>query len=95
VQAAIQAALTASFGFSARTFGQPIFQSEVIAVIQEIPGVVDVMLTLYLSSDPLQQQVTQIAAALPEAGARNQFTAAQLLTLDPGTLGITLQTVTP
>jgi len=47
---------------------------------------------LCLSTDPTNL-VTQIAATVPLEGSRGQITAAQLLTLDPGNLGITLQTV--
>jgi hypothetical protein len=94
VQSAIESALRQSFGFSARDFGQPVYQSEVIAVIQAIAGVVDVVLTLHLSNDPLQTPETQLAASVPQSGGRDQISAAQLLTLDPGTLGVTVTTVT-
>jgi hypothetical protein len=90
VQAAIESALRTAFGFDARDFGQPVYQSEVIAVIQDVTGVIDVNLFNYSSADPSQTPQTQIAAQVPQPGGRNQIFAAQLLTLDPGTLGITV-----
>lgn len=94
VQSAIITALQQTFGYAARDFGQPVYQSEVIAAIQDIDGVVDVTLTLYQSNDPLQTPQTQIAATVPQSGGQNQIAAAQLLTIDPGTLGVTVTTVT-
>lgn len=93
VQAAIEAALRQAFSFQARTFGQPVYQSEVIAAIQDIPGVVDVVVSLYSSSDPSQTPQQQLAAAVPQAGNRGSIVPAQLLTLDPGPLGLTVTTV--
>jgi predicted phage baseplate assembly protein len=90
VQAAIESALRTAFGFDARDFGQPVYQSEVIAVIQDVTGVIDVNLFIYSSGNPSQTPQTQIAAQVPQPGGRNQIFAAQLLTLDPGTLGITV-----
>jgi predicted phage baseplate assembly protein len=93
VQPAIEAALRQTFSFQARSFGQPVYQSEVIAAIQEVPGVVDVVLSIYSSSDPLETPEPQLAAAVPQAGSRGSITPAQLLTLDPGPLGLTATTV--
>ena len=93
VQPAIEAALRQAFSYQARSFGQPVFQSEVIAAIQDVPGVVDVVVNMYSSSDPTQTPEQQIAATVPESGARNQITPAQLLTIDPGPLGLVVTTV--
>jgi uncharacterized phage protein gp47/JayE len=96
VQPAIEAALRSTFSFAARSFGQPVYQSEVIAAIQDVPGVVDVVLTeMYNSSDPGPSLQTQLAATVPQTGGRGQIVAAQLLTLDPGPLGLTVTPVTP
>jgi hypothetical protein len=93
VQPAIEAALRQTFSFQARSFGQPVYQSEVIAAIQEVPGVVDVVLSIYSSGDPLETPEPQLAATVPQAGSRGSITPAQLLTLDPGPLGLTVTTV--
>jgi hypothetical protein len=94
VQPAIEVALQAAFGYAARSFGQPVYASEVIAVIQSIPGVVDLTLSLFPSGQP-SAAASQLAATVPQTGGQDQIAAAQLLTIDPGTLGITVTTVTP
>ena len=95
IQPAIEAALRQTFSFQARSFGQPVYQSEVIAAIQDVPGVVDVVLSIYSTSDPSQTPQPQLAATVPQSGSRSQIVPAQLLTLDPGPLGLTVVTVTP
>lgn len=90
VQSAIMTALRSAFGYSSRNFGQPVFQSEVITAIQNVPGVVEVTLTLYLSSDLSQTPLSQIPASVPQTGGRNSISPAQLLTIDPGPLNITV-----
>lgn len=95
VQPAIEAALRQTFSFQERSFGQPVYQSEVIAAIQDVDGVVDVVLSIYNTSDPLQTPQQQIAATIPQTGGRNQIVPAQLLTLDPGQLGLVVTTVNP
>jgi hypothetical protein len=93
VQPAIEAALRTTFGFAARGFGQPVYSSEVIAVIQGIAGVVDVTVSIFPSGDP-SEAAAQLAATVPQTGGQDQIAPAQLLTIDPGTLGITVTTVT-
>jgi hypothetical protein len=93
VQAAIEAALRTTFGFAARDFGQPVYCSEVIAVIQAIAGVVDVIVSIFPSGQPLKA-ASQLVATVPQTGGQDQIAPAQLLTIDPGTLGITVTTVT-
>lgn len=95
VEPALEAALRQAFSFQSRTFGQPVYQSEVIAALQDVPGVVDVVLSqMYNSADANPSLQKQLAATVPQAGSRNSITPAQLLTLDPGPLGLTV-TVTP
>jgi uncharacterized phage protein gp47/JayE len=90
VLAAVEAALRSSFSFDKRALGQPVHQSEVIAVAQAVPGVVALDLTLlYGGTEPGQQQLTPLprrllAKRMHVAGAVAQ--AAELLTLDPGPL---------
>ena len=65
--AAVEAALRAHFSFDARDLGQPVQQSDVIAVAQAVAGVVAVDLTrLYGGTRPVQQ--TLAVAAGPAAG---------------------------
>jgi hypothetical protein len=94
VEPTIEAALRQTFSFAARSFGQPVYQSEIIAAIQEVPGVVDVVLNdMYNSSAGGPSLQKQLAATVPQAGSRGQIVAAQLLTLDPGPLTLTVTTV--
>lgn len=56
VLAAVEAALRAHYAFDARDLGQPVQQSDVIAVAQAVPGVMAVDLThLYGGTQPLAQ----------------------------------------
>ena len=72
VLAAVEVALRARFGFDARALGQPVQQSEVIAVAQAVPGVVAVDLTsLWGGSSPLAQTLPSVpdaAVGRPDAG---------------------------
>jgi hypothetical protein len=90
VQTNVESALRSKFGFDARDFGQPVYQSEVIAAMQDVRGVIDVSLVIYRSDDPDQTPQSQIPAKVPQPGGRNQVFAAELLTIDPGTLDITV-----
>jgi hypothetical protein len=86
VLAAVKAALPSAFGFAARGFGQPVFESEVITVMQNVPGVVALTLDDFnysgaASTGPLNA----LPAAAPTLGA-NGLVGAQLLTLEPGLL---------
>jgi hypothetical protein len=85
---AVEAALRARFAFALRELGQPVQQSEVIAVAHAVPGVVAVDIThLYGGTEPSAQtseskQVRLLASRMRvEAGAARP---AELLTLDPG-----------
>lgn len=54
--AAVEAALRSSYGFDARALGQPVLQSDVIAVAHAVPGVVAVDLDfLYGGTEPAPQ----------------------------------------
>ena len=88
VLAAVEQALRDNFAFSARSFGQPVILSEVISVIQAVPGVVAVDIDrLYRSgSTPSLQQ--RLLADLPIM-SNGQLLPAELLTLDTATqLGV-------
>ena len=81
VQAAVDAALREHFSFAARSFGQPVSLSEVIAVIQAVPGVemVDVDDVVRTTGGGLVNG--RLRAAMPEGDL-----GAELLTLDPAHL---------
>ncbi len=89
VHAAINDALDSAFAFEAREFAQPVSQSEVLAIIQNVAGVIAVDLDeLYQSSpvpDPLPPKLGDLTARIArrENGA---VEPAQLLTLEPGGL---------
>jgi hypothetical protein len=87
VAAEVETALRTAFSFEARSFGQPVHLSEVIATIQTVPGTLDVELTQFYRSDLSPDLVTHIAAAVPRPG-KNEFFPAQLLTLDSRLLGL-------
>jgi predicted phage baseplate assembly protein len=87
VLAAVEQELRASFAFAVRAFGQPVMLSEVIAVIQNVAGVVAVDLNyLYRSDAGAATLETRLLAALPETLAGGAVAAAELLTLDPAPL---------
>jgi predicted phage baseplate assembly protein len=80
VLAAVRAALSGAFSFSARAFGQPVAASEVVAVGQAVPGVVAVDLDRLAAPDgrPLVRGV--LPAAVPRWDGTTA-TPAELLTL--------------
>jgi hypothetical protein len=88
VLAAVEAALRAHFSFDARALGQPVQQSDVIAVAQAVAGVVAVDLTrLYGGTRPVQQTWPSLQVRLLASRMRVEAGVAmpsQLLTLDPG-----------
>ena len=90
VAADVESALRAAYSFDAREFGQPVPTSEVIAIIQNVPGVSDLNLSsLYLSTTN-PPTLGDLAPDTPRAGLFTAGTGtvlgAQLLTLDPAPL---------
>jgi predicted phage baseplate assembly protein len=86
VLAAVEQSLRDEFSFDRRAFGQPVMLSEVIAVIQAVPGVVAVDVDKFYRSDQPAAPNHRLLAALPEVGADGDMAAAELLTLDPAPL---------
>ncbi len=86
VLAAVEAALALAFSFEARSFAQGATTSEVLAVMQRVPGVVAVDLDLLDGADPFRRPRLPAFPARWEGGAMRP---AQLLTLDPGRLLLT------
>jgi hypothetical protein len=87
VLAAVEAALRAHFSFDARELGQPVQQSDVIAVAQAVPGVVAVDITrLYGGTRPYTQTIPSRQMRLLASRMRIDQGIAQpseLLALDP------------
>lgn len=78
VHAAAETALRTQFGFEQRAFAQPVYDSQVMTVLQEVPGVTAVMLDrLYTGSSPQKQAMLPASAATATEGA-------ELLLLHPG-----------
>ena len=88
----IRTALLATFGFEQRDLGQPVYQSEVLSVIQSIPGVsyIDLAILDAVDQDSLTKQLDTIHQQ--EVQAQTQFSTdnskllqslAELLSLGP------------
>ncbi|MDD3329125.1 MAG: putative baseplate assembly protein [Zoogloea sp.] len=88
VLAAVEAALRAAFAFERRRFGQPVHAAEVVAVIQQVPGVeacaLDALHIIATGPAALIEAETPgvVHAHLPAAAAAGGQ-AAELLLLDP------------
>jgi hypothetical protein len=94
VVAAVKLALQQSYGFEQRSFGQPVYESEVLAVIQGVEGVRAVFLEhLYLRGTTPQLQAVLLAGCArreqPVAGQQGAIQPAQLLLLDPAGIDLT------
>ncbi|BAV06594.1 putative baseplate assembly protein [Filimonas lacunae] len=91
VLAAINTQLRAAFSFDARNFGQQVTASEVIAVIQNVPGVAGVDLdTLYRSENAAGFHYI-LPSNAPVTGDDTVF-AAELLIIDPKPITINIIT---
>jgi hypothetical protein len=85
VYAAVEAALRSAFGFANRTFAAAVNASDVIVIVQGVPGVVAVALdALYRADGPVAN--ANCTAAPASLSASGQALGAELLTLDPGPL---------
>jgi hypothetical protein len=91
VLAQVWQSLLTSFSFAQRQLGQGVAQSEIIAVIQQTPGVIAVQLTVFNpqgqptpSGTPLQPV---LLASAPAAGQQGTPTGAQMLLIDPACQG--------
>ncbi|HEV2914397.1 MAG TPA: putative baseplate assembly protein [Pyrinomonadaceae bacterium] len=86
VMAAVEAALRSSFSFEARSFGQPVTLSEVISVMQNVPGVIAIDLNKLHRSDEAESLKPFLPSNAPQAGDDANVAAAELLTLDEAPL---------
>lgn len=94
VAAAVESALRERFSFEARSFGQPVALSEVVAVMQSVEGVVAVDVRRLHRDDATDSLLnTVVTAALPAPGTSvTGLLPAELLTLHPDPLGDALTT---
>lgn len=94
VAAAVEAALRVRFSFRARSFGQPVALSEVVAVMQNVEGVVAVdVRRLHRDGERRVMLSTVVTAELPAPGTGvARVRPAELLTLHPDPLGDALTT---
>ncbi len=85
VLAAVDASLHAAYAFDAREFGEPVQLSAVIALMQNVAGVVAVDVdALFRTNDtPSATPPARLLAAFPQAGSDGTATGAELLMLDP------------
>ncbi|HEX8237099.1 MAG TPA: putative baseplate assembly protein [Abditibacteriaceae bacterium] len=81
VLAAVEDALHKHFSFAARSFGQPVALSEVIALVQAVPGVVAVDVKRLHRSGAPRILNHRLLADMPAMGAGGHVNAAELLTL--------------
>jgi predicted phage baseplate assembly protein len=84
VLAAVEGSLRTRFSFEARSFGEPVALSEVISVIQEVPGVVAVDVNAFYREGEPALLNPRLDARGPQVGV----SGAELLTLNPAPLNI-------
>lgn len=82
VLAEIEQKLRDSFSFQARDFGQPVHQSELIALFQNVTGVISVNLTALHRSDENPTLHLHLIATAPAPGGED-LSPAEILMLDP------------
>lgn len=88
VKAEVEQKLRAAFSFEAREFGQAVHLSEVIAVMQNVKGVIAVDVDQFYRSDQTPARLPRIAAAAPQPGSDDSVSAAELLLLEPYGLNV-------
>jgi hypothetical protein len=91
VQAAVTDALHAAFDFAPREFGQAVAESEVIAVVQAVPGVVAADLDALYRTAPPNDDATlhpRLPALGPRRDAANHLLGAEVLVLEPGPITV-------
>jgi predicted phage baseplate assembly protein len=82
VLAEVKQKLLNAFSFDVRSFGEPVFLSEVISLVQLVPGVValDVNTLYRAGATPSLEQ--RLLAEMPTVSAAGEVLPAELLTLD-------------
>jgi hypothetical protein len=80
---AVKKALLDSFCYDRRRFGQAVFLSEVIEIMQAIDGVLAVDVDALHRSDQMQALYTRLLADTPHLDQHGSMLAAELVTIDP------------
>lgn len=83
VTVAVEQRLKSAFSFQARSFGQDVTLSEVIAVMQGTPGVIAVDVDKLYRVDLATDLNDRLIASAPRPGADATVSAAELLMIDP------------
>jgi hypothetical protein len=83
VLAAAEETLRQTFSFAARSFGQPVALSQVMAALQAVDGVLAVEVGALFRYDDDPSLTPLLPASAPQPGADPNLAAAELLTLDP------------
>ncbi|MCB0158134.1 MAG: hypothetical protein KDD83_08370, partial [Caldilineaceae bacterium] len=80
------------YAFAGRQFGRPVALSEVMAVMQAVPGVVAVDVNELRRTDTaaFDGLLAPLPAALPQVGAAATVAPAELLTLDAAQLTVSM-----
>ncbi len=91
VAADLKKALLDAFSFDVRQFGQPVARSEVLAVMQNVPGVVGVDVDRFHRTDQPPGLQQRLRAFLPRPGSGLTVAPAELLTLAPDRLELTVK----
>jgi hypothetical protein len=94
VKEAVKEAMKTVFSFDQRSFGQPVSLSEVMAVMQAVPGVIAVDLDELCRTDGIGGSGLEqsLPSGMPEEGNDGQMQGAEILTVDPGSINITVIT---
>jgi hypothetical protein len=87
VFAAVAAALQSEFSFDNRSFGQPVYQSEIMAIIQAVPGVIAAIIPAMYRTDGTQSG-SPLVAAVPQSSTSGTPSPAELLLLDTSPIDI-------
>jgi hypothetical protein len=89
VKAAVWQALLTAFSFAQRQIGQGVAQSEILAVIQQVPGVVAAEVTVFnvQGQAPVSPLPAILLASSPITGDQGEPAAAQMLLIDPASQG--------
>ncbi len=89
VRKAVQDALLRQYSFAARMFAQPVFLSEALAVMQNVPGVIAVIATGFRrTGKPALASPPEWLTADPPVISGAASLGAELLTIDPNSLAM-------
>jgi len=88
VSDAVQDILKTHYSFESRQFCQAVAESEVVSVIQAVPGVTAVRLIEFVDQKGNNGLLQPLRAALPEQKPDGSIWGAELLTINPRTIAV-------